>query len=184
MVSVISVTTAGAVTREPTVHTRALTVAVHHLVDIRPHPYSPISNPRPATMAIVTPKPVDAMGTAAGQVTRESALGHARALQLKSSEIGIEIGNGSESAALMNSPQRNTNMSEPLATAAREGRGSALGRTTGRGNAATRANTTAAVGTRATAGTGVEIHQDHRLVKTKWMSDKTCGKLQIKAFLK
>lgn len=160
MVSVISVTTAGAVTREPTVHTRALTVAVHHLVDIRPHPSSPISNPRPATMATVTPKPVDAMGTVVGQVTRESALGHARALQLKS----IEIGNGRESAALMNSPQRNTNTSELLVTAVREGRGSALGRTTGRGNAATRANTTAAAGTRVTAGTGVEIHQDHRLV--------------------
>lgn len=158
----ISVTTAGAVTREPTVHTHVLTVAVHHLVDIRPHPYSPISNPRPATMATVTPKQVDAMGTAAGQVTSESALGHARALQLKLSEI--EIGNGRESAALMNSPQRNTNTSELQATAAREGRGSALGRTTGRGNAATRANTTATVGTRATVGTGVEIHQDHRLV--------------------
>lgn len=160
MNSVISVTTAGAVTREPTVHTRALTVAVHHLVDIRPHPSSLISNPRPATMAPVTPKPVDVMGTAAGQVTRESALGHARALQLKL----IEIGNGSESVALMNSPQRNTNMSEPLATAAKEGRGSALGRTTGRGNAATRANTmAAAVGTLATAGTDAEIHQDHHL---------------------
>lgn len=153
MVTVISVTTAGVVTREPTVHTRALTVVVHHLVDICPHPSSPISNPRPATMATVTPKPVDAMGTAAGQVTRESALGHARALQLKSSEIEIE--NGSESVALMNS-QRNTNTSEPLATAAREGRGSALGHMTGRGNAATRANTTAAAGTRAMAGTDVD----------------------------
>lgn len=158
MVSVISVTTAGAVTQELTVHTRNLTVAVHHLVDIRPHPSSLISNPRPATMAPVTPKPVDAMGTAVGQVTRKS--GHARALQLKLSEIEI----GSESVALMNSPQRNTSTSEPLATAVREGRGSALGRTTGRGNAATRANTMVAAGTRATAGTGAEIHQDHHLI--------------------
>lgn len=159
---VLSVTTAGAVTLEPTVHTRALTVAVHHLADIRPHPSSPISNPRPATMATVTPSPVDAMGTVEARVTRGSALVHARILQLK--WIGIERGNGSESAALTNSPQRNTNTNEPPAIAARGGRGSALGRTTGRGNAATRANTTAAAGTRATAGTGAEIHQDHHLI--------------------
>lgn len=165
MVSVlISVTTADAVTREPTVHThaRTLTVAVHHLGDIRPPPSSPISSPRPATMATVTPSPVDATGTAEGQVTRRSALGHARALQLKWSEI--ERGNGSESVAHTNSPQRNTSTSVPPATVARGGRGSGLGRTTGRGNAATRANTTVAAGTPAMAGTGAELHQDHHLI--------------------
>lgn len=84
MVSVpISVTTADAVTRGPTVrtHARTLTVAVHHLADIRPPPSSPISSPRPATMATVTPSPVDATGTAEGQVTRGSAHAHARVLQ-------------------------------------------------------------------------------------------------------
>lgn len=166
MVSVpISVTTAGAVTREPTVHThaRTLTVAVHHLADIRPPPSSPISSPRPATMATVTPSPVDATGTAEGQATRGSVL--ARALQLRWS--AIERGNGIESAALTNSPQRNTSTSVPPATVARGGRGSGPGRTTGRGSAATRANTTAAVaagGTPAMDGTGAELHQDHHLV--------------------
>lgn len=167
MVSVpISVTTAGAVTREPTVHThaRTLTVAVHRLADTRPPPSSPISSPRPATMATVTPSPVDATGTAEGQATRGSVLARARALQLRWS--AIERGNGIESAALTNSPQRNTSTSVPPATV-RGGRGSGLGRTTGRGSAATRANTTAAVaagGTPAMDGTGAELHQDHHLV--------------------
>lgn len=157
----VAVTTAGAATREPTVHTRARapTVAARRLADTRPRPSSPTSSPRPATMATVTPRPADAMETAAAPVTRGNALapGHALARQSRWSEIGTE--RGSASAPLTNSPQRNTNTSEAPATAARGGRGSAPAPTTGRGSAATRANTTAAADTRATGAIGAERRQ-------------------------
>lgn len=154
MVSVLfAATTVGAATREPTVHThaRAPTVAVHHLAATHPHRSSPTSSPRLATMATVTPRPVDAMATAEARATRGNAPGRARAPLLKWSGTGIERG----SAAHTNS-QRNTNMSGQPATALRGGSGSGPAPTTGRGSAATRANTMAAADTQAMGGTGAE----------------------------
>lgn len=82
------ITTADAVTQGPTVlaHVLALTVAVHRLEDIRPHPSSPTLNPRRATMATVTPSPADATATAEEEdlVTRGSARVHVHGPALQS----------------------------------------------------------------------------------------------------
>lgn len=82
------ITTADAVAQGPTVlaHVLAHTVAVHHLGDTSPHPSSPTSSPRPATMATATPSPAGATATAeADLATRGSAhaLGPGPALQSK-----------------------------------------------------------------------------------------------------
>ncbi len=88
ILSFSTVTTADAVTQGPTAlaHVLALTVAVQRLEDIRPHPSSPISSPRPVTMATVTPSPVDATATAEEEdlVTRGSAHAHVHGLALQS----------------------------------------------------------------------------------------------------
>lgn len=161
---VSTVTTADVVALGPTVlaHVLALTVAVNHLDDISPHRSSPISSPRPATMAIMTPSPADAIATAEDLVTRGSAhvLGHGPALRSNWRETATERGNGreTETAAPMTSLQRNTNMSEQLVIEETGERGKDLGPMTGRGSVATRANTTAVVGTQDMAVTGAETH--------------------------
>lgn len=78
--SASTVTTADAVALGPTVHAHvlALTVAAHRLGATRPHPSSPTSSPRPATMAIATQNLVAA--TAAAGVEVLDTKGSARAL--------------------------------------------------------------------------------------------------------
>lgn len=164
------ITTAGAVAQGPTVlaHVLALTVAVQRLEDICPHPSSPTSSPRPATMATATPSPADATATAEEEdlVTRGSARVHAHglALRLKSTGTVTESGNGreTETAAPMTSLQRNTNMNEVLAIEETGERGRDLAPMTGKEReiVATRANTTAVVDTQDIAVTDAETPTD------------------------